>query len=91
MDTDNSDMQENTKHQVLVESLKINKEIKGLAYQVGEHFLPILTFVETQIVALVIQIVKKKYKRTGMEKLEGIVEIGYHSRIMSMMRKTKIR
>ena len=42
------DIPESTQFQDLVESLKMNKEVKGLAKYVGEHILPVLNTVECQ-------------------------------------------
>jgi len=40
--TNISEIEKDTKYQYLVESLKINKDMKGLGKYVGEHILPIL-------------------------------------------------
>ena len=39
----NMDVPVNTQYQDLVESLKVNKEVNGLAKYVGEHVLPVLS------------------------------------------------
>ena len=69
----NRDVPENTKFQDLVETLKDNKVIKGLGKYVGEHILKALNTVETQTVAQVVAILKRKYGRTRMENLEELI------------------
>ena len=48
-----SDMEESIQYLVLVESLKINKDIKGLGKYVGEYILPLFDRVETLILTKV--------------------------------------
>ena len=57
----------------MAEGLKMNKDIKGLGKYVGEHILPVLDTVDTQTVAGVVQILKRKYGRSRMENLEELV------------------
>ena len=42
----NKDMSEHVKFQDVIESLKMNKEVNGLAKYVGKHILPVLDAVE---------------------------------------------
>lgn len=44
----NKDISEHVRFQDVIESLKMNKEVNGLAKYVGEHILPVLDTVETQ-------------------------------------------
>ena len=57
----------------MVESLKIDKEVKGLAKYGGEHILHILNTQERQTVKEIIEYSDKKYERTRLEKLEQLV------------------
>ena len=52
----NKDVSEAVRFQDVIESLKINKEIEGLAHYVGEHVIP--------------KLLKLKYGRTRTEELE---------------------
>ena len=52
-----------------MESLNINKEVKGLAKFVGNHILPVLNTAEHQTVKDIIDCLEKKYGRTRLEKL----------------------
>ena len=61
---------ENTKYQDLIESLKANKKIKGLPKFVGEHILTVLKNVDDQVMKKVLEILKIKYGRSRMEKVE---------------------
>ena len=58
------DVPENTQFQDLVESLKHNKDIKGLAKYVGEHILTTLNTVVKQKVKEVIDHLEIRYGRT---------------------------
>ena len=69
----NKDMSEHVKFQDVIESLKMNKEVNGLAKYVGEHILPVLDTVETQTVQQIVGILKRKYGKTRMEDLEDLV------------------
>ena len=67
------DVPESTQFQDLVESLKNNKDIKGLAKYVGEHILTTLNTVEKQKVKEVIDCLGIRYGQTRLEKLEELV------------------
>ena len=57
-----------------MESLKSNKEIKGLPKYVGEHILPVLDRKTDQIMKCVLKLLSLKYGQTRTEKMEEIVE-----------------
>ena len=57
-----------------MESLKTNKEIKGLPKYVGEHILPILERKQDQTMKKVLQILSLKYGRTRTEKIEEFMD-----------------
>ena len=59
--TSNADVPESTQFQDFVESLKINKEVKGLAKYVGVHILIVLNAVERQKIKEVIELSEKRY------------------------------
>ena len=63
----------NAQYQDLVESLKINKEVKGLAKYVDKYYLPVLNTKECQTVKDAIECLEKKYERTRFENLEELV------------------
>ena len=67
-ESSNVDVPINTQYQDLVKSLKVNKDVKGLAKYVGEQILPVLSTQEQQTVKEVIDCLKKKYGRTRLEK-----------------------
>ena len=52
------------KYQDLMESLKTNKEVKGLPRYVGEHVLPTLEKKTDQTVAKMLDLLAIKYRRT---------------------------
>ena len=58
----------------MVESLKTNKDVKGLPRYVGEHVLPILDKKTDQTIAKVLDLLSLKYGRTKTEKIEEIME-----------------
>ena len=57
-----------------MESLKTNKEIKGLPKYVGEHILPILEKKTDQTMKRVLEILALKYGRTRVEKIEDFMD-----------------
>ena len=69
----NKDISENVRFQDVIESLKMNKEVNGLAKYVEEHILPVLDTVEKQTVMEIVGILKRKYGRTRIEELEGLM------------------
>ena len=68
------DVPEYVKYQGFVESLKINKDIKGLPYFVREHILPVLEKTTNQTVKKVLILLDVEYRRTWTEKVEECVE-----------------
>ena len=76
----NNDVPENNRFQDLVESLKLNKEIKGLAAYVNDHLLKTCEKKEDQEVERVLEILEKKYGRSRLEKIEEWMEnlIGFN-------------
>ena len=71
----NADIPINTMYQDLVESLKINKYVKGLAKYVGKHILLALNTQEYHTVKNVIGCLEN-YGRTRLDKLEELVDYG---------------
>ena len=65
---------EHVKYADLVESLKVNKEIKGLHKYVGEHILPVLETKEEQTLKRVLEILTLNYGRTRVEKIEDFMD-----------------
>ena len=65
---------EHVKYADLVESLKTNKDIKGLQKYVGEHILPILESKDDQTIKKVLEILTLKYGRTRVEKIEDFMD-----------------
>ena len=64
---------EYVKYADLVESLKTNKEIKGLPKYV-EHILPILEKKTDQAMKRVLEILALKYGRTRVEKIKDFMD-----------------
>ena len=62
----NKDISEHVRFQDVIESLKMNKEVNGLAKYAGVHILPVLDTVEKQTVIQIVGILKRKYRRTRM-------------------------
>ena len=69
----NADVPENTQFQDLVESLKMNKEVKGLAKYLGEHILLVMNTVQHQKIKEVLDYLEKRYRRTRLENLEELM------------------
>ena len=63
----NKEMSENMKYYEVVESLKVNKEVNGLAEFVGGRLLEQLDTVEKQAVGRIVEMLEDKY---GMERLD---------------------
>ncbi len=63
----NKDMPENSKYNEIIESLKKNKEIEGLALYIGEHVVGKLDTIEKQTVKELIELLNTKYGRTRLE------------------------
>ena len=70
----NKDVSEVVRFQDVIESLKINKEIEGLAQYVGEHVIPKLDRIEKHTVIEIVKLLKLKYGRTRIEELEELME-----------------
>merc|ERR1712115_280911 len=70
----NKDMPEAAKYQDLIESLKMNKDIEGLALYIGEQVVGKLDTIEKQTVKELIELLNTKYGRTRLEELEEIME-----------------
>merc|ERR1712133_294413 len=67
-------MPENAKYQEIIESLKINKDIEGLALYIREHVVGKLDTIEKQTVKELIELLDIKYGRTRLEELEELME-----------------
>ena len=70
----NKDLSEAVRYQDVIESLKVNKEIEGLAKYVGEHVIGKLDTIEKQKVKEIIELLNLKYGRTRLEELEELME-----------------
>ena len=70
----NKDVSEAVRFQDVIESLKMNKEIEGLAKYVGEHVITRLDTIEKQKVKEIVDLLKLKYGRTRIEELEELME-----------------
>ena len=57
-----------------MESLKTNKDIKGLSKYIEEHILPVLENKEDQTIKKVLEILSIKYGRTRIEKIEDFMD-----------------
>ena len=73
------------KYADIMESLEINKEIKGLPKYVGEHILPILEKKTDQTMKRVLEILALKYGHTRIEKIEDFMDDGRSSETINMM------
>ena len=70
----NKDVSEADRYQDVIESLKVNKKIEGLAKYVGEHVITRLDTIEKQKVKEIVDLLKLKYGRTRIEELEELME-----------------
>ena len=70
----NKDVSESVRYQDVIESLKVNKEIEGLAQYVGEHVIPKLDTIEKHTVREIVKLLNLKYGRTRIEELEELME-----------------
>ena len=68
----NKDVSEHVRFQDVIESLKMSKEVNGLAKYV-EPIIPVLDAVEMDTVMQIVEILKIKYGRTRIEELEDLV------------------
>ena len=58
----NKDVPPIVKYQDIIESLKVNKQIKNLPRFVGDHILTVLQKVEDQTIECVLEVLKIKYE-----------------------------
>merc|ERR1711867_316669 len=65
----NKDLSEAVRYQDVIESLKVNKEIEGLAKYVGDNVIGKLDTIEKQKVKEIVELLKLKYGRTRLEEL----------------------
>merc|ERR1712243_357303 len=70
----NKDISEAVRYQDVIESLKTNKDIEGLAIYTGEHIVGKLDTLEAQTIKEVLQQLDIKYGRTRLEELEELME-----------------
>ena len=70
----NKDVGEAVRFQDVIESLKMNKEIEGLAKYIGEHVIGRLETIEKHKVKEIVELLKLKYGRTRIEELEELME-----------------
>ena len=70
----NKDMSETARYQDVIESLKQNKNIEGLAKYTGEHVVGKLDTTETQTIKEILKLLDIKYGRTRLEDLEELME-----------------
>ena len=70
----NKEILEFMKFHYLMESRKMNKDIKDLPRYVGEHVLPVLEKKTDQMIKRVLELLCFKYGCTRTEKIEEVVE-----------------
>ena len=70
----NKDVSETVRFQDMIESLKMNKEIEGLAKYVGEHVITRLGTIVKHKVKEITDLLKLKYRKTRIEELEELME-----------------
>merc|ERR1711873_141571 len=70
----NKDISEAARYQDVIESLKLNNDIEGLARYTGEHVVGKLDTMEKQIVKDLLKLLDIKYGRTRLEDLEELME-----------------
>ena len=70
----NEDIPEYVKYQDFIENLKVNKEIKGLPWYIGEHVLPTLDKKPDQTVKQVLELLDPKYSQIRTEKANEVVD-----------------
>ena len=68
------DIPEHVKFADLIESLKTNKELKGLQIYIGEHVLPVLETKVDQTLKKVLEILILKYSHARVEQIEDFME-----------------
>ena len=67
-------MPEPARYQEVIESMKQNKNIEGLAKYTGEHIVGKLDTTETQTIKEILKLLDIKYGRTRLEELEELME-----------------
>ena len=70
----NKELPQAIRYQEVIESLKMNKEIEGLAVYIGEHIIGKLDTTEKQTVKNLVELLDIKYGRTRLEELEEMME-----------------
>merc|ERR1711867_356823 len=70
----NKDLSEAVRYQDVIESMKMNKDIEGLAKYIGVHVIGKLDTIEKQKLKGIIELLDLKYGRTRLEKLEKLME-----------------
>ena len=70
----NEEIPEVIKYHDLVESLKLNKDIKDLPRYVGEHVLPVLEKKQDQTIKKVLELLEVKYGRSRTGKIKECVK-----------------
>merc|ERR1712080_252196 len=70
----NKDMPEAARYQDIIESLKMNKDIEGLAKYMGEHVVGKLDTIEKQTIKGLMELLDTQYGRTRLEELEELME-----------------
>ena len=70
----NKDMPEPARYQEVIESIKQNKNIEGLAKYAGEHIIGTLDTVERQNIKEILTLLDIKFGRTRLEELEELME-----------------
>merc|ERR1711867_411885 len=70
----NKDVSEAVRYQDVIEFLKVNKEIEGLAKNVGEHVITRLDTIEKQKVKEIVDLLNLKYGRTRIKELEELMD-----------------
>ena len=68
-----TDVPENSQFQNLLESMKLNKEIKVFTKYLSEHVLTTLDNIEKQKIKEVIECLEIRYGRMRLQKLEKLV------------------
>merc|ERR1712112_399306 len=70
----NKDLPQTIRYQEVLESIKLNKEIEGLAEYIGEHVIEKLDTLEKQTVKNLMDLLDIKFGRTRLEELEEMME-----------------
>ena len=70
----NNEIPEYVKYHEFLESLKTDKDIKGLPRYIGEYVLPILEAKEDQTIKKALDILNRKYGQLRTERIEKCVD-----------------